>query len=453
MRLQQNMHFFALALIFLAACTNFSKDKSVSLHQAHQKNMLSAAYLDSATSELFAHHTAYYDTSYRNPYGFGERDIVLYPDSIYERRIASISSALPLAYNEQVKSYIDMYAFRKKDLTERMLGKSVLYYPYIERLLRENDLPQELKLLTMIESALRPTAKSSKSAVGLWQIRYATGKWLGLTVNAYLDERRDPYASSEAGIQYLKKLYDMYGDWWLTIAAYNYGPRNLNKALVKIEADSIRDYWSVAPHLPRETRHYVPAMIAMVYLYHFQEEHNLRPRFPEVSFRSVDTVRIYDRITFDEIIQHTGVDKQELAFLNPAILRDVIPARKQGYRLVLPVGKMTRFVKNNPRLLKKNTLDETVFATAQVIKGKKEVIPEGDDLIKVIHTIRQGNTLDEISRYYGCTVQDLMAWNALYDPVLQIGWDLKIYIPQEQSQSLEASAASNQFPFPSPHSE
>ncbi len=445
MRLRNTLHFFIFAIIFLAACTNFNQDRMAdsSFDSEQKKKMLSSAYLDSATSQLFAHHQQQYDTSYRNPYGFQERDIVLYPDSIYERRITSLHSLLPLVFNEQVKAYIELYAFRKRDLTERMLGKSALYYPHIEKLLRKHQLPLDLKLLTMIESALRPTAESSKSAAGLWQIRYNTGKWLGLTINDFIDERRDPYTSSIAGIAYLKKLYTLYGDWWLAIAAYNYGPNNLNKAIVR--AGNVKDYWKVTPYLPRETRHYVPAFIAMVYLYHFQDEHNLRPQFPDVSFKSVDTVRIYDKIAFDEIVQYTGVSKKELAMLNPAIMQEIIPASQEGYRLVLPVSKIATFEKIRTDLFQANRWKEEVAMTARVIKGKKAIVPKAKHLIRITHTIQPGNTLDEISRHYGCTVQDLIDWNGLYDSMLQIGNELKVYIPQEQAFHLQASTISTDF--------
>lgn len=445
MRLVYHTYFLIFTVIFLTTCSNFNRDRTdESFSESQEKRKaLNSAYLDSATSRLFAYHKMRYDTSYRNPYGFQKRDVVLYPDSVYKRRIASITSDFPLVFNERVKMYIDAYAFRKKNLTERMLGKSSLYYPYIEKILREKNLPHELKLLTMIESALQPNAESPKSAVGLWQIRYSTGKWLGLTIDSYIDERKDPYASSEAGIIYLKKLYDLYGDWWLAIAAYNCGPSNLNKVLAGKKG--AKNYWDIEPYLPRETRNYVPAFIAMVYLYYFQEEHNLRPKFPDVSFKGVDTVRIYGKITFDEIVEHTGVDKKELVFLNPGLIRQVIPARKKGYRLVLPVNTIAAFEKMRANLLEEKHIDHEVSATAQIIRGREPVVPQDDRLVQITYKIKPGNTLDEISRYYGCSVEDLMNWNALYDPLLQVGAELKVYIPEKEAYEAEASAASSDF--------
>lgn len=405
--------------------------------------LLKSAYLDSATNDLLAFNKLKADTAFESPYGFKEGDIVLYPDSVYKKRIASITSDMPLVYNEHVKSFIDLYAFRKKDLTERMLGKSELYYPYIEEVLHGQQLPDELKLLTMIESALQPDAESSMEAAGLWQIQYATGRSLGLTINSFIDERRDPYASTNAGITYLKRLYNLYGDWWLAIAAYNCGPGNLNKAIVK--AGGIKSYWNIMEYLPRETRDYVPAFIAMVYLYHFQEEHNLRARFPDISFGAVDTVRIYQQVSFDEIVEHTGVEKKELGFLNPALVRDMVPARKNGYTLILPMNKVAAFEKVRADLFKDTDLKSEVDMTAKVIKEKEEVVPREDHLVMITHKVQRGNTLAELSDSYGCSVRDIMDWNALYDPVLQIGKELKIYLPKEQAHDLQASAASGDF--------
>lgn len=445
MELVNKLYFLILAIIFLTACSNFNQDRMAgsSSRDKQEGRLFKSAYLDSATNHLLAFNKLKADTAVGSPYGFKEGDIVLYPDSVYKMRVASITSDLPLVYNEHVKSFIELYAFRKKDLTERMLGKSELYYPYIEEVLHEQQLPDELKLLTMIESALQPDAESAMEAAGLWQIQYATGRSLGLTINSFIDERRDPYASTNAGITYLKRLYTLYGDWWLAIAAYNCGPGNLNKAIVK--AGGVKDYWNLMQYLPRETRNYVPAFIAMVYLYHFQEEHNLRAKFPDISFRAVDTVRIYQQVSFDEIVQHTGVKKEELAFLNPALIRDMVPVRKNGYTLILPINKVAAFEKARADLLKDTNLKGEVNLTAKVIEEREEVVPRGDNLVMITHKVRRGNTLAEISHSYGCSVRNIMDWNALYDPVLQVGKELKIYLPKEQAYDLQASTESGDF--------
>ncbi len=419
--------YFFIIVFFTSACSRQGKE-AVSQALLSKDGILNVAYLDSASNQLYTDDASFVEGQKINRYGFEKGDIVLYPDSVYEQRINSLTSDFSLAFNEQVSDYINMYAYRKKKLTERMLGKSVLYFPFIEEMLSQQGLPQDLKLLTMIESALQPTAESSKSASGLWQIRYETGRALGLTINSYVDERRDPYASSKAGIMYLQKLYNLYHDWWLAIAAYNCGMGTMNKALVK--AGNTHDYWEVSQYLPHETRNYVPAFIAMVYLYHYKEEHNLQPASLDVPFRSIDTVKVYQQASLKKIAESIGVPLQVLVFLNPKLLRHVVPSSPEGIALTLPINKIATFERNCAGLLERTeTRDQTIMA-AKVLKAKTPVVPKNADLVEVIYTIKPGNTLDEISKQYDCSVKQLMDWNALHDPLLQVGYDLKIYVPE-----------------------
>lgn len=442
MKLGYTNYFFILAAFFSTTCSKQGYEATQNA-TVYQGDVLNVAYLDSASNQLFASHASFIDGSATNSYGFEEGDIVLYPDSVYQDRIPSITSDFSLVFNEQVKDYINIYAYRKKDLTERMLGKSVLYFPFIEKFLNKAGLPHDLKLLTMIESALRPNAESSKSASGLWQIRYETGRALGLTINSYVDERRDPYASSKAGILYLNKLYNLYHDWWLAIAAYNCGMGTMNKAIVK--AGGSRDYWEVSQYLPRETRNYVPAFIAMVYLYHYREEHNLRPTQLKLPFHSIDTVNVYHQVSLDEIAKKINMPLHTLSFLNPKLLRGIIPASNDGISLTLPINKIAVFEKNCADLLKHSeTKDQTMLA-AKVLKAKKPLVPKDENLVEVIHTIKPGNTLDEISRRYDCSVKQLMDWNALHDPLLQVGYDLKVYVPEKEVSTFAPATSSSDF--------
>ena len=172
------------------------------------------------------------------------------PDSVYIQRLQSIDSFVDLSFNKTVKNFIDLYTVRKHDLTEVILGLSSFYYPMIEEQLDKYDLPQELKYMPVIESALNPTARSRANAVGLWQFMYGTGKMYKLEVNTFVDERRDPEKSSEAAAKYLQDLYQIYKNWHLVIAAYNCGPGNVNKAIRR--AGGAKDYWAIYYYLPRE---------------------------------------------------------------------------------------------------------------------------------------------------------------------------------------------------------
>lgn len=383
--------------------------------------------LDLAANRLFA----LPEVSAPNPYGFAENDLVDYPDSVYRQRFRQISSDIPIVFNNQTRTFIELYAIRKRDLTRRMLGKSVLYYPYIEQVLTENDIPDELKHLVMVESALETEAASSQAAAGLWQIRPNTGRSLGLTINRTIDQRLDPYASTHAAIRYLKKLRVMYGDWLMAIAAYNCGPGNMHKAIVR--AGGSKNFWRVQRFLPRETRSYVPAFIALVYLNSFQPEHNLYPVYPELSFQKVDTVRIYQQITLEEIASATAVDLDELQFLNPALVQNKVPFRKRGYPLVLPLNKVAQFEVERGRLFTPIDYSEQVAQTARVTKKREAVVPEGSNYTKLVYRVRRGNTMVNIARRYGCSVKDIQDWNAKSNHIIRVGEELTLYIAKSRT--------------------
>lgn len=380
--------------------------------------------LDQATNRLF-HYPA---TTSPNPYGFAPDELIDYPDAIYQKRFRQITSDIPLVYNHQVKNFIDVYASRNRDQTQRMLGKSTLYYPYIEEVLAEKQMPDVLKHLVMVESALQTEAYSPRAAVGLWQIRYATGRELGLEINSLVDQRLDPYAATRAATDYLLKLYKLYDDWLLAIAAYNCGLGNLNKAIVRSGGSS--DFWRVSRYLPQETRSYVPALMAIAYLYDYQAEHNLHAVYPILSFRQVDTVRLYRETTLESIAATAAVSLDELTFLNPSLIRNRVPYRKDGYVLVLPINKIARFEKLRRAWVRPPDLAREVAQTARITREKQPIEPKAPNLRAVSYTVRSGNTIWDIARHYGCSVKEIQDWNGKRDHVIRVGEELTLYVPK-----------------------
>ena len=182
------------------------------------------------------------------------------PDSVIAKRLHSLHTIIPMTFNSEVRSYIRMYLNRMRGRLDVMLTLSEFYYPIFEEALSRYDVPEELKHLTIVESAMNPQATSRVGAAGLWQFMYTTGKNYGLEVNSIIDERRDTYKSSDAAAHYIHDLYNVFGDWHLAIAAYNCGPGNINKAIAR--SGGKRDFWQIYPYLPRETRGYIPAFIA-----------------------------------------------------------------------------------------------------------------------------------------------------------------------------------------------
>ena len=393
--------------------------------------MLPPDYLDSLADPLFSYLVR--DSLLKNPYGFAANEIVTYADTVYAERICDIPSGIPLIYDKNVQDYINLYAMRKKDLTERMIGKSAWYYPTIEKMLAEEQMPDVLKHLTMIESAMHIKAASHKSAMGLWQIRPATGVSLGLEVSPWVDQRRDPVFATRAAVRYLKELYGRYGDWYLAIAAYNYGIGNMNKAFARAAAEEAavpQDFWGLRKYLPLETQSYIPAFVAVVYLYNFQQEHNLRPAGFNLPFSRVDSLGVRSPSSLEEVSQMTGVGVDVLHFLNPSFSQGVLPEREKDYRLALPADYDTGWVAHHP-LMPGPRIDSTcIRQTAQIIRRPIRVVPNLEEMVPLAHYIDKGNTLASIAQQYGCTVDDLVNWNSLYEPTIRYGDELTVYVPR-----------------------
>ena len=197
------------------------------------------------------------------------------PDSIIEQRLKSLRCAVPMTYNSEVRSFIRFYLKHMSSRIDIMLTLCEYYHPMFEEALNRYGVPEELKYLTIVESAMNPEATSRVGAAGLWQFMYSTGKLYDLEVNSVVDDRRDPYKSTVAAARHLKDLYNVFGDWQLAIAAYNCGAGNVNKAIAR--SGGKRTFWEIYGNLPRETRGYVPAFIAVVYVMNYYEQHGIRP--------------------------------------------------------------------------------------------------------------------------------------------------------------------------------
>ncbi len=354
------------------------------------------------------------------------------PDSVYIRRLVDSEQVVNLSYNKVVKRYIEMYTERRRNQVEVMLGLSAYYFPIFEETLDKYDLPLELKYLPIIESALNPVARSRVGANGLWQFMYGTGKSLKLEITTFVDERRDPVKSSDAAARYLKQLYNTYGDWHLAIAAYNCGPGNVNRAIRR--SGGKKNYWDIYYRLPRETRGYVPAFIAALYSMEYYKEHNLQPRFPEISL-SADTIIINEYLHFDQIAATINIEKEQIRALNPMYRRDVIPAKVNNtYPLILPQENIMEFIDKDTivfayerekyfpnNTLKNPTESSGGYFTPVDIKGKA----------RVIYTVKSGDNVGFISSWFKVRSSDLKYWNNINRNLIRAGQKLAIYVPEK----------------------
>ena len=259
----------------------------------------------------------------------------------YQERLRRLPVVMEMPYNQVVQKFIDQYSGRLRRTVSYALGAGNFYIPIFEEALDYYGLPLELKYLPVIESALEPRAKSHAGAVGLWQFMLATGKRYNLKVNSLVDERQDPYKSSWAAARYLRDLYKIYKDWSLVIAAYNCGPTTVNKAIHR--ADGVRDYWTIYPYLPSETRGYVPAFIAANYIMNYYCEHNICPMKTKIPV-TTDTIMVSRDLHMKQVADLCNIDIEAIRALNPQYRTDLIPGSSGPMSLCLPTETLNAFI-------------------------------------------------------------------------------------------------------------
>lgn len=361
---------------------------------------------------LSTHHCVSSDTLLLNIRDFAEDEVPQLDTAELKRRMAVLSAASPLDldWNPVVHSRVRFYASKRRKHLGTMLGRAPAYFPIFEQALDRHDLPMELKYLPVVESGLNPTARSHAGARGLWQFMYATAKYQGLRIDSYIDERRDPYRSSEAACVFLSKLYKTYGDWYLALAAYNAGPGNVNRAIRR--SGGKRNFWEIRFYLPRETRNYVPAFMAVVYLMEYHAEHNIYPIDIRPPHAFVDTVMVNEVLRFDQIAQAVGVKQSDVAHLNPMYRLDVIPATVEHWPLVLPSSKIPAFL----------ALQDSVSNYKPELTPDIVFVPE-----PVTYRVKSGDVLGKIADRYGVSVRQLREWNDLSGSMIKIGQKLLIH--------------------------
>lgn len=356
-------------------------------------------------------------------------------DSIYRDRLSLLNEKTPfeLDYNPYVRRYIEVYSKNRREQVSRMMGLAEYYFPMFEEMLDRYEMPLELKYLAIVESALNPNARSRMGATGLWQFMYATGKMHGLKVSSYVDERSDPLKSTEAACQYLKTLYNIFGDWNLALAAYNSGPGNVNKAIRR--SGGKKSYWELRPFLPRETAGYVPAFIAVNYIMNYSDEHMLFATDVKPSYFQTDTIAIREKISFEQISKLIDISEEELSFLNPSYRYKVIPKDSdEPYSLVLPSTKIGTFITN----------EDSIYALAQKdFEQHSAPTASAEVSDRIRHRVQRGEVLGTIAERYGVSVSSIRRWNGIRGNTIRIGQSLTIH-PRKVPASTTASSSTSE---------
>ncbi len=342
------------------------------------------------------------------------------PTDTLKKRLAILDAKTPfnISYNPSLESVIKGYLKNRQQSIETLINRSQYYFPMFEAVLDTHNLPLELKYLAVVESALKPRAKSRVGATGLWQFMFATGKQYGLEVSSYVDERCDPLRSTNAAAKYLASLYKTFGDWDLALAAYNSGPRNVTKAIRR--SGGYQNYWNIRPFLPRETAGYLPAFLATLYLFEFADAHGFQVKKNQLPIMATDSIHVKQMITLDQVAEFTDTKIEILQYLNPSYKLDIIPVLKnKSYSLRLPLSKVADFVQNETQ----------IYATAKAeLEAREKPLPQFFKIdSKIRYSVKSGDYLGKIARRFRVRVSQIKQWNGLRTNDLKVGQRLVIY--------------------------
>ena len=398
-----------------------------------------------------------------------------------EQALQEVAHDLPLTVNDTVLSFLNFFQTpRGRTIVENGLRRAGRYREMIARILREEGLPQDLIYLAQAESAFQPLALSRAGARGIWQFMSYRGREYGLQRSWWVDERQDPEKATRAAARHLRDLYQQFGDWYLVMAAYNSGPAHVKHA---VEHTGYADFWELYKRnaLPRETRNYVPIILALTLVAKDAQRYGLQVD-PESPVRS-DPVKPGHPIDLRLVAETIDVDVETLRSLNPQLLRMVTP-KEPNFELRLPEGTAERFFaeiaaippekwvswrrhrieegETLSAIARKYRVTPTAIADANSIDGRTP-LHAGDKLIipaaahpqpvsgKLVHyRVRRGDTLDTIAEQFDVSVAELKRWNRLRGNRVSRGMSLKVYPGGRTPPSTAKSRRKGSGPEPSP---
>ncbi len=323
----------------------------------------------------------------------------------------NLSHIFPMIINKEIIHYIHFYQTSGRKFFKYALSRSERYIPMIKKVFKKLGLPNDLAYLAMIESGFSPTAYSYAGASGMWQFIPSTGRIFGLTINWWVDERRNPVESTYAAGEYLKDLFNKFGSWYLAAAAYNSGELTIERALSVYPGG---DFWTISQNrpylLPGQTRRYVPKIIAAAIIAKDPENfgfHNIDYKKP-IKFKQVNVP--YSASLYD-LAKCIGISEYRLHKMNPELLRNATPPDDRGFMLNIPAKDYDRFIKNF-KYVKKYVVKQPRIVYTAYSRPKNNAI----------YTVEPGDTLLGIASKYGVPLQNIERYNGLNNySMLKVG--------------------------------
>jgi membrane-bound lytic murein transglycosylase D len=343
-------------------------------------------------------------------------------------RLGCLQSTIALPYNHTIHGFINFFTIRNREYTRLMLRRKDLYFPLFEKYLRQYNLPEELKYLSIIESGLNPRAVSRASAVGLWQFMSFTGRYFDLHNDWYFDDRMDPEKSTEAACRYLSQLYGMFHNWELALAAYNSGPGTVKRAIRR--SGYKKTFWEIYNYLPRETRSYFPQFVAIIYSMNYAEEHNMIEAAVEAPIPH-DTIWVKKFLHLGTFASLTGTCTEDLLQLNPHVRHNAIPETGRTYVLKIPV--LAKQELDKARIMILDSASKTNRKQVEALAKSATGNTTGREL--VVYRVRSGDVLGVIAQRHRVRIDDLRKWNNLRSNMIRAGQRLNIWVLPSQKVS------------------
>ena len=321
-----------------------------------------------------------------------------------KNRLERLNTKTPieLYFTPSVEKTIKRYLNTRLEFYKKNIDRINYYLPLFEEQLQNQKIPLEIKYLPIIESRLDPSAVSKVGATGLWQFMFYTALENGLTMNSYVDERMDPFKSTQAAAAYLNKLYRIHNDWNLVLASYNAGPRTISRA--KKKSGGYTNYWNMRPFLPSETADYIPSFIATMYIFEYASEHGIDTYKNEKPILSTEKITIKDKIAFEHISDFFDYPTDSIRRLNPSYIHGIVPGKNKN-ELRLPTKLVDSFIMREEEFY--------TFAKSEFDKREKPLPDLYSIDSKLVYKVKYGEFLGKIARQFGVKVSDIKRWNSL----------------------------------------
>lgn len=343
-------------------------------------------------------------SAYSQTYNKKELDQSNFNSDTIKNRLERLNAKTPidLYFTPIVEKTIKAHLNNSVNFYRKNIEKINFYLTIFEEQLQNQKIPVEIKYLPIVESKLDPSAVSRVGATGLWQFMFYTALENGLTMNSYVDERRDPLKSTIAAALYLNKLYKAHKDWTLVLASYNAGPRTISRA--KKKSGGYTNYWNLRPFLPSETAKYIPSFIATMYVLEYAEEHGIELHTNKKTLTQTEKVRIKEKISFEHISSFFNYPIDSLIILNPSYIHKIVPGNNKNY-LRLPSNMVDKFI----------VQEEEFFSFAKDEFDKREKpLPDLYSIdSKLLYKVKYGEYLGKIARKFGVKISDIKRWNNL----------------------------------------